>query len=83
MAKHGVHTDPLGKHTWTAEGGHCVCGQGHAETPLDDPCPQQLPLVVLRCRCGQGANHAEKGEHCPQAEIDVGASYAAAVDFQP
>lgn len=80
MAKtHDVHTSADGRHTWTAEGGHCACGQGHATTPMADVCPQALPIVVLRCRCGDPASHAEAGAHCPQAEVDALASYEAGV----
>jgi hypothetical protein len=79
MAKHEVHTDPSGKHTWTAEGGHCACGGAHATTPLEDVCPAGLPVVVLRCRCGKPEAHAEQGAHCPAAEVDALASYEAGV----
>lgn len=68
---HDVHASADGRHTWTAEGGHCACGGGHATTPFEDMCPAAQPIVVLRCRCGDGASHAEKGAHCPQAEVDA------------
>ena len=82
MAKHEPHSDPSGKHQWTAEGGHCACGAGvHALTAPEDVCPAALPIVVLRCRCGHPESH--EGVHCPVAEVDAAAAFEAALTLPP
>lgn len=89
---HDVHTSADGRHRWV-EGAGGIYRHDHAfqaasrdvHPAVTAPDAQfiPLPMVVLRCRCGDPDSHARKGQHCPEAEIDVGESYAASVAFTP
>ena len=81
--QHQIHTDQSGKYRWTEEHGLYKDDQAFARHKvLGGPeLPEQggervdLPLVILRCRCGDPDSHASRGQHCPDAEIDVGETY--------
>lgn len=92
MAKkdtHDVHVSPDGKYRWTEAEGlhrHDQAFPGAArDIPLAEAggAPVPLPMVVLRCRCGDPDSHAQQGQHCPEAEIDVAESYSVSTTFNP
>ena len=86
---HDVHTSPDGKYRWV-EGAPGIYrhDQQFFGAPRNAHPEEQggtlieLPAVVLRCRCGNPDSHAQKGQHCLEAEVDVLASYEASTPMK-
>lgn len=90
MAKHDAHATTDGNYRWVEGAGglyrHSGGWDGHSMKAHPADAAEEhipLPVVVLRCRCDDPDSHAQAGEHCPEAEIDLGETFARSLTFNP